>query len=144
MTTWRVSVVDLETGEVDFPYARMGLRVWSRRELCRKGVWTEGAWESRTFIGSLEAGNRSLQEWLGVVRGHWAGVENRNHWRKDACLFEDKTRSRKESIVCNLMLLRNVVLWYREKEGGQHETLPAFIETVAANPRLAFRMVTRP
>ena len=39
------------------------------------------------------------------------GVEIRNHWRKDACLFEDKTRSRKPHIVGNLILLRNLVLF---------------------------------
>jgi hypothetical protein len=38
------------------------------------------------------------------VHGHWAGVENRNHWRRDACLGEDRTRSRNANVLINLAL----------------------------------------
>ena len=29
-----------------------------------------------------------------LARGHWGGSESRNHWVRDACMREDKTRSK--------------------------------------------------
>ena len=37
-----------------------------------------------------------------LARGHWGGCENRNHWVRDVCMREDKTRQsehRAEKIV---------------------------------------------
>ena len=41
-----------------------------------------------------------------LVRGHWGGSESRNHWVRDACMREDKTRSRNSNLNCNLSALR--------------------------------------
>jgi hypothetical protein len=68
-------------------------------------------------------------------------VEIRNHWRKDACLLEDKTKSRKPNIVGNLILLRNLVLHYFVVHRTHYTSLPMFVEAVAANPALALRLV---
>ena len=136
--------MDLEEKDVEFAYAGMGLRVRRQTTEKKQGKRVTGEWEDRLFVGSSKASSRSLENWLGVVRGHWAGVEIRNHWQKDASMREDKTRSKTPSIVCNLILLRNVVLWYREREGEAYESFPAFLEDMAANPRKVFRMVTRP
>ena len=136
--------MDLEEEDVGFAYAGMGLRISSQTTEKKQGKRVTGEWEDRLFVGSSKASSRSLESWLGVVRGHWAGVEIRNHWQKDASMREDKTRSKTPSIVCNLILLRNVVLWYREREGDTYESFPAFLEDMAANPRKVFRMVTRP
>lgn len=53
---------------------------------------------------------RSHEGWINLIRGHWAGVENRNHWRRDAIGDEDGTRSRKPNIVGNLALLRSAAM----------------------------------
>lgn len=68
-------------------------------------------------------------------------MEIRNHWRKDACLFEDKTRSRKPNLVGNLILLRNLVLFFFAEHCDTYGCLPAFIETVASNSALALRLI---
>lgn len=136
--------MDLEEEDVGFAYAGMGLRISSQTTEKKQGKRVTSEWEDRLFVGSCKASSRSLENWLGVVRGHWAGVEIRNHWQKDANMREDKTRSKTPPIVCNLILLRNVVLWYREREGEAYESFPAFLEDMAANPRKVFRMVTRP
>lgn len=62
-----------------FPHARSVLAVWSRRGV--KGQTTESV---RYYIRSLDVGSRSAARWHELIRGHWGGVENRNHWRKDA------------------------------------------------------------
>jgi hypothetical protein len=93
--------------EVSFPHARtlLYIRSW------RKVGGQEGRWEDRYYLSSLESGRKMPEQWAHSVREHWGGVESRNHWRKDACLLEDKTRSRNPNIVphhaakCHLPIL---------------------------------------
>ena len=65
-----------------------------------------GEAELRYYLSSYQIKEKTPKRWMGLIRGHWGGVENRNHWRKDACLFEDKTRSRNPNIVGALVLPR--------------------------------------
>jgi len=80
------------------------------------------------------------EQWLELIRGHWGGIEIRNHWRKDACLFEDKTRSRNPNIVASLALLRNCILHFLDVD-TQTNNINAFTEAVAANSNRASRMI---
>jgi len=45
-----------------------------------------------------------------LIRGHWGGVEIRNHWRRDALMGEDGSRSRQPNLLANLALIRSVSL----------------------------------
>ena len=80
---------------------------------------------------------------MALTRGHWGGVENRNHWRKDACLFEDKIRSRNPNIVGALILMRNALLLLYLHEQEKYGPRPAFTEPMAANSWLAFAAISR-
>ena len=99
------------------------------------------AWENAYYLSSQAADSKTPEQWLQIIRDHWAGVEIRNHWRKDACLFEDKTRSRKPCIVGNLILLRNLVLFFFTEHRDTYGSLPAFVETVASSSALALRLI---
>lgn len=77
---------------------------------------------------------------MNLIRGHWGGIEIRNHWRKDACLLEDKTRSRNPNIVASLAMLRNCCLLFFQQQ-QKYTSLPAFTEAVAADAKLAFQMI---
>ena len=79
---------------------------------------------------------------MSLIRGHWGGCEIRNHWRKDACLLEDKTPSRNPTIVAALALVRNCLFLFLEQNSETHN-INAFTEDIAANSRKAFRMVMR-
>ena len=68
---------------VDFPFARSILIVQAQRTEIKRARTSV---ERRYYLSSLEATERTPAQWLELVRGHWAGVENRNHWRRDACL----------------------------------------------------------
>ena len=85
---------------------------------------------------------RTPEQWLNLIRGHWGGIEIRNHWRKDACLFEDKTRSRNPNIVASLAVLRNCLLLFLDTDSESHN-INAFTEALAADSYKAFRMVMR-
>lgn len=119
------------------PYARSIMAVQSKRTINKTGLTTT---ETRYFVSSLRSDERIPAAWLKLIRGHWAGVENRNHWRRDACLGEDLTRSRNPNLLINLALVRNAALVLFN---GHHpgRPLPEIKEIFMAKPGLALSLL---
>lgn len=92
------------------------------------------------YLSSRPAESMTPEEWLERIRGHWAGIEIRNHWRKDACLNEDKTRSRNPKIVAALAMLRNCLLLFLS-EDPQTSNINALTEAIAADSDKALDML---
>jgi predicted transposase YbfD/YdcC len=107
--------------------------------VCRRSS-TAKTPEISHYVSSIPINTYSPQQWLALIRGHWGGVEIRNHWRKDACLFEDKTRSRNPNIVAACAMIRNLVLHFLNEQ-QVHTTLPGFVEATAADPSKAYSMI---
>lgn len=119
---------------MDFPYARSVVVVRSRRTEKRTQKTTE---ETRYYVSSLDPEELSPAGWHGLIRGHWAGVENRNHWRRDALFGEDRSRSRNTRLLTNLALLRNTLLRLLPRcFPGQ--SVPVIRERLQSKPALAF------
>ena len=91
----------------DFPYARSLIVVRSQRTIKKTG---QSSTESRYYLSSGAPGDYRDEQWLGWIRGHWGGVEVRNHWRRDALLGEDRSRSRHANLLANVALIRNALL----------------------------------
>jgi predicted transposase YbfD/YdcC len=123
--------------ELGFPHARCVLRLRSRRSIGAQAA----DWEERFYLSSREPESTSPEQWISAIREHWGGIENRNHWRKDACLLEDRTRSRNPNIVGSLILFRNLVLHYHAQHQEAHPTLPAFVEANAADNKRTLALV---
>ena len=70
---------------------------------------------------------------MNLIRGHWGGVENRNHWRRDALLGEDRSRSRNASLLANMALIRNALLQILS-EHLHEQSLPQFLEKLHSRP----------
>jgi predicted transposase YbfD/YdcC len=106
----------------------VGIR--SVRTVKATGVTTT---EWRYYLSSQECTERTPEGWIGLIRGHWGGVENRNHWRRDALWGEDKTRSCNSNLVANLALVRSALfrLINDHHPDRSHSELR---ETFAANP----------
>lgn len=107
MQTWSVHAFAVEPLTLDFPYARTIVVVRSERTIKKTG---QSSQESRYYLSNRPPEEHTPQQWLSLIRGHWAGVENRNHWRRDALMGEDRSRSRNPTLLANLALLRNVLL----------------------------------
>ena len=107
MNTWHVHAFEREALSADFPFARSLIVVRSERTIKPTGA---GSQESRYYLSSREAGEHPAAHWLGLIRGHWAGVENRNHWRRDALMGEDGSRSRNATLLANVALIRSALL----------------------------------
>lgn len=110
----------MEAAAVGFPGARTAVRVRSQQD-------ETSDWEERHYISSHRHDAHSPAEWMDMVRKHWA-VENKNHWRKDATLGEDATRSRNPNVVSNLALLGQLVLFVFERQKHFHPNLKAWTE----------------
>jgi predicted transposase YbfD/YdcC len=91
----------------DFPFARSLLVMRTKRTLKKTGTATT---ESHYYLSSLPPDSYSSAQWLDLIRGHWAGVEVRNHWRRDALLGEDGSRSRNPNLLANVALIRSALL----------------------------------
>ncbi len=98
-------------------------------------------WETRHYLCSAATTCRSAEQWLNRIRRHW--ICESQHWRKDATLNEDHTRTRNAKIMGNLIQLRNLVLHYYHHHGEAHaEWLPIWVEQNQADIRNAFTLVT--
>jgi predicted transposase YbfD/YdcC len=124
--------------DVNFPHVQTLIRV--RRE--SSAVRDPKDCLPGYYLSSRPADRMSPEQWLERIRGHWGGIEIRNHWRKDACLSEDKTRSRNPNLVASLALLRNCLLFFLS-ESPHTSNINALTEAVAADSDQALEMVMR-
>jgi predicted transposase YbfD/YdcC len=92
---------------VDFPHVRTLVAVERQRQQTKNGKIEE---ETAFYLSTKELDEYTLEQYHELIRGHWGGVENRNHWRRDAVLEEDKTRTRDNNICSVFALLRNAYL----------------------------------
>lgn len=130
MSTWQLHAFEMEAMRADFPYARSLIVVRSERTLKKSGKRSQ---ESRYYLSSREAGEHSAAHWLGLIRGHWGGVENRNHWRRDALLGEDGSRSRNPTLLANVALIRSALLEVMAPH-LEHQSLPQLGEQLHSHP----------
>lgn len=121
---------------MNFPHVQTVIKVRRQSSTAKN----PNAFETTYYVSSTAAQTYTAKQWLGLIRGHWGGIESRNHWRKDACLLEDKTRSRNPTIVATLGMLRNVVLFFFNDQ-QVHSTLTGFVEAVAADSSKAYSML---
>ena len=130
-------LADIEPTSVGWPYARTLICV----EASRGTKKSSGAKERHYYISSMERTELPPAGWLSLIRNHWGGIENRNHWRKDACWGEDRTRSRNRNIVGALALLRNALLAVVADHLGTYGSMPAFSEACEHDTSFALRLI---
>ncbi len=97
--------------------------------------------ESRYYLSSASAQDYSEPQWLGLIRGHWGGVEVRNHWRRDALMGEDRSRSRNPNLLANLALIRSALL-QSLSEHLEQQSLPQLRETLHSRPAQCLALIS--
>jgi predicted transposase YbfD/YdcC len=96
--------------------------------------------ETRFYLSSQAPQERSPAQWQALVRGHWAGVESRNHWRRDHLWGEDGSRTNKAHALANLALLRNALLTLLP-EHYPTLSLKQVMEHLHSNPAQCLRVI---
>ena len=104
--------------------------VRSERTIKQSGL---SSTESRYYLSSAMSEEQTPRQWLELIRGHWAGVEVRNHWRRDALMGEDRSRSRNARLLANLALIRNALLQVMSDQ-LEAQSLPQLRERLHSNP----------
>lgn len=128
----------IEPLEADFAHARALIVVRSRRTLKKTGLSSS---ESRYYLSSAVPQQYRPAQWLNLICGHWAGVEIRNHWRRDVIMGEDGSRSRNPNLLANLALIRSALLWALAEEcAGRPQ--PEIQESLHSNPSRCLALVS--
>ena len=127
----------IEPDALNFPFARCIVVVRSEITVTKTGKTTT---ESRYYLSSQLPDERTSAQWHQLIRGHWAGVEIRNHWRRDALWGEDGSHTRRPTALTNLALLRSALLALLP-EPSPELPLPALHEKFAASPAAALRLL---
>lgn len=130
----------IEPLSADFPYARTLIVLRSERTVKKTGVSTT---ESRYYLSSAPAQDYRPEGWLNLIRGHWGGVEVRNHWRRDALMGEDRSRSRNANLLANVALIRNALLELLS-EHIQEQSLPKLRENLHSRPGQCLALIAAP
>lgn len=102
-----VRKVSIYAFEADFPHVRTLVVVERQRTEVKEEKTSE---EISFYLSTVEPDKYTPEKYSELVRGHWGGIENRNHWRRDAILEEDRTRTGNTNICSALALLRNTYL----------------------------------
>ena len=121
----------------DFPFARSLIVLRNTRWIKKTNQSTT---ESHYYLSSALPEQYRLSEWLALIRGHWAGVEVRNHWRRDVLFGEDGSRSRHPNLLANMALIRSALLALLA-EHFPELTGPAILEQFGRNPNQGFRIL---
>lgn len=127
----------VEPLHADFPFARSLIVLRSERTVKKTGLTTT---ESRYYLSSVPPEAYRPQRWLELIRGHWGGVEIRNHWRRDALMGEDRSRSRNPNLLANLALIRSALL-HILSEHMEGQSLPQFRENLASLPTRSLALI---
>jgi predicted transposase YbfD/YdcC len=96
--------------------------------------------ESRYYLSSLEPQQYCPAQWLQLIRGHWAGVEIRNHWRRDVLMGEDRSRSRNPNLLANLAILRSALLSIMSEQFGD-KPHPEIRESLHLDPDRCWKLI---
>jgi predicted transposase YbfD/YdcC len=128
----------VEPTNVNFPHVQTVIKVNRKSSASKKPHEPETSY----YISSMPVEKYTPKQWMALIRGHWGGIEIRNHWRKDACLLEDKTRSRNPHIVAAFAMLRNLALFFFHEQ-NIHSTFTGFIEASAADYKSVHSMIMK-
>jgi predicted transposase YbfD/YdcC len=116
--------------EAGFPYARSLVVMRTERTDKKSAKTTQ---ESHYYLSDLPTDHYKETQWLELIRGHWGGVEIRNHWRRDALMGEDGSRSRNANLLANMALIRSTLL-AALADKHPDRPLPALMEDFARKP----------
>jgi predicted transposase YbfD/YdcC len=127
----------MEPLEADFPFARSLTVVRSERTEKKTGQTSN---ETRYYLSSIEPSERSPAQWQALVRGHWGGVEMKNHWRRDVVWGEDRSRTRNPNALANLAVIRNGLLALLP-EHFPDQSLPVLHDQFESSPATGLRLL---
>lgn len=88
---------------MELAHARSLIIVHKTTTLLAKGIESTSR---HVYLSSLPSVKGCAESFATLIRGHWGGCENRNHWVRDHIFREDDTRSKNWKLNANLAVTR--------------------------------------
>ena len=127
-----------EPQQTGLPAVRQAIVLRATRTIKKTGQSTTF---DRAYVTSYTPSERGVSALAATIRAHW-GIENRNHWRRDACWGEDtRCRFRKPNAACAMALLRSALLLPALTAG--QPSLNALAERAAGDKRFALNLLNK-
>ena len=123
--------------QADFPFARSLIVLRNTRCIKKTNQTTT---EPHYYLSSAPPEQYQPPQWLALIRGHWAGVEVRNHWRRDVIFGEDGSRSSNPNLLANLALIRSALLALLNEHFPETPS-PEIIELLDRNTNQSLRIL---
>ncbi len=102
-----IEVVPISPGQTGWPHTFTACRVTRGTEHMRRGEVVKTARGQGLYVGSFATTTHSPEKILGLVRGHWGGIENGLHHPKDRSMDEDRNRASAKGIGRVMTCLRS-------------------------------------
>lgn len=103
------------------------IAVWRERQKLRKGKVLEQTQEFAYYATSIAHQEKTAEQLLQIIRGHWAACENGAHYRRDVTLGEDQSLIAGRTGAFVMATLRNMVLGLFELQKHKGRTNAAFL-----------------
>ncbi len=88
---------------MELAHARSLIIVHKTTTLLAKG---DQSTSRHVYLSSLPPVKGCAESFATLIRGHWGGCENRNHWVREHIFREDDTRSKNWKLNANLAVTR--------------------------------------
>lgn len=126
----------VEAETIGLPFAQAVISVTRTCEKTCRGK-LETSMGVRYFVTSLDPQKHTPAQFAEYVRGHW-GIENKNHWKRDAQWREDSPRFRNPKSAQVLAVLRGALL------ALCREPSPTLFARHRRSPAAALRLINFP
>jgi predicted transposase YbfD/YdcC len=127
--------VDVDAETIGLPFARAVISVTRAAQTTKEGA--QPVLGQRFFVTSLSTQDCLPQQFAEHIRSHW-GIENKNHWKRDAQWGEDAPRFKNPKTAHALAILRGALL------ALCLEPCPTLFARHRSNPRAALRLINSP
>lgn len=107
---WEIRIAAVEATSIGLPFVATVVSVKRKARKTKKGAEDDPETEGeRLFVCTIPEEKLTPKMLARLIRSHW-GIENKNHWRRDAMWGEDTPWHRNSDIAQTLSLMRGALL----------------------------------
>lgn len=131
---WRVQRKCVSPEEAGLCGCRQFIAVWRQRQYLRGGRVYKEEEEYSFYVSSAAPRLYDEAALLDAIRGHWDGIENGSHYRRDVSMDEDASGISKRTQAHLMASLRNLTLGLFERDKHHNKKgLPSWRRNMTAS-----------
>ena len=130
---WRIQRKRVSPEEAGLCGCRQFIAVWRERHYLRAGHIYNRQEEYSFYVSSADPRCCHESDLLEAIRGHWDGIENGSHHRRDVSMGEDASGISKRTQAHMMASLRNLTIALFERQRHRNkESLPTWRRKMTA------------